>query len=359
MKKWIVRVFVVLFIILFLYFIFAPGEKENPLKQVTIKKGNILEKAIAVGTIEPEKEIKVKSTIPGIVSEVLFKVGDEVKAGRPLFKISPNPTPLEYVEAQRNIEIADITRAKLKKDLDRKIKLLKCRMIPQSELDEIQSAFKEANLKHKMALERLELIQKGHIRIGNKDIDSIINAPINGIVLSKNVNQGDPIVPLTNFQPGTEMCSLADMGKIHFKGTVDEIDVGKIMSDMKADIQIGAIPDIKIEGKVIRIYPKAKKEGNATLFDIEILIINTMGHKLRAGYSATASIKIRERKQVLLIPERLVLFEKMKKYVEIQSGEKIQKKEIKTGLSDGLNMEIVSGLKEGDKVIEKPPREIT
>jgi len=359
MKKWIVRVLAVLFVLLFLYFIFAPGEKEKPLKQITIKKGNIEEKALAVGTIEPEKEIKVKSTIPGIVAEVFFKVGDKIEAGKPLFKISPNPTPLEYVEAQRNIEVAEVTRAQLKKDLDRKIKLFKSQMISQSDLEEIQSSYKGANLQHKMALERLELIQKGRIRIANKDINSIINAPIDGIVLSKSVNRGDPIVPLTNFQPGTEMCSLADMEKIHFKGTVDEIDVGKIMTNMKAEIQIGAIPDIKIEGQVIRIYPKAKKEGNATLFDIEILIIKAQNHQLRAGYSATASIKIREQKQVLLIPERLVLFEKEKKYVEIPAGKKTKKIEIQTGLSDGLNMEVVSGLKEGDKVIERPPREIT
>lgn len=359
MKKWMIRIFAGLIVVLFLYFVFAPGKKENPPKQIAVKKGDIVEKALAVGTIEPEKEIKVKSTIPGIVAEVFFKVGDEVQTGQSLFKISPNPTPLEYVEARRNIEVAEVTRSKLKKDLDRKLQLFKSELIPQSELEDVQSAYNEANLKHKMAMERLELIQKGRIRLANKDIDSIIHAPIGGVILSKSVNQGDPIVPLTNFQPGTEMCSLADMEKIHFMGTVDEIDVGKIMTGMTADIQIGALPDKKILGEVMRIYPKAKKEGNATLFDIEILIKEAQTHQLRAGYSATASIKIRERKQVLLLPERLVIFENGKKYVEIPVGEKIEKREVETGLSDGLNMEIVSGLKEGDKVIERPPREIT
>ena len=104
--------------------------------------------------------------------------------------------------------------------------------------------------------------------MSNRDIDSLIKSPIAGIVLSQSVFQGDPVVPLTNFQPGTELCSLADMASLLFKGTVDEIDVGKIADGMAAEIQIGALPDAKIPGHVDRIFPKAKKEGNATLFDI-------------------------------------------------------------------------------------------
>ena len=137
-----------------------------------------------------------------------------------------------------------------------------------------------------------------------------------------------------------------------------------------ADITIGALPDTKITGQVIRIYPKAKKEGNATLFDIEISISKTPGITLRAGFSATASIQIRERKQVLMLPERLVIFENGKRYVEVPETagaakgkkakeiEKTRKVEITTGLSDGLNVEILTGMKEGDQVVERPPREI-
>jgi HlyD family secretion protein len=209
-----------------------------------------------------------------------------------------------------------------------------------------------------MALESFELMEKGRIRMSNREIDSIVKAPIKGMVLSQSVFEGDPIVPLTNYQPGTEMCSLADMGYLLFKGTVDEIDVGKILIGMAADIQIGALPDSRIAGKVERIFPKAKKDGNATLFDIEILIVDAGGQQLRAGYSATATITVRERKDILTLPERLVLFENGKKYVEVRKGEAVEKKEIQTGLSDGLNVEIQSGLAEGEAVVERPPREI-
>jgi len=363
MKKWIRRVFAALFILMFVYFLMACGQKKETLKLVAVSRGDIQEKALAVGTIEPEKETKVKSTIPGIVSEVLFKVGDSVKTGAPLFKISPNPTPLEYVESRRSMELAEVTMKKLKVDWERQMEMFKRSLISKAEMDTVENAFQEANLKYKIAMERLELLEKGRISISNVEINSFIKSPANGIILSQSVFQGDPVVPLTTYQPGTELCSLADMESLRFKGTVDEIDVGKIASGMEAEIQIGALPDTKISGRVALIYPKAKKEGNATLFDIEISLGKDSGTTLRAGFSATASIRIRDRRQVLTLPERLVLFENGKRFVEVPEGQggagvKTRKVEIRTGLSDGLNLEILSGVKEGDQVVERPPREI-
>ncbi len=358
MKKWIFRGLSLVLLAVFFYFLFACGQKKAELKLVAASRGDIQEKALAVGTIEPEKEIKVKSTIPGIVAEVLFKVGDPVKAGAPLFKISPNPTPLEYVESRRAMELAEVTMLKIKGDWTRQLELYKGNLVSKSDMDAIEGAYREAELRYRTSAERFELLEKGRIRMANRDINSFINSPIGGIILSQSVFQGDPVVPLTNYQPGTELCSLADMGSLLFKGTVDEIDVGKIADGMPAEIQIGALPEARIPGLVDRIFPKAKKEGNATLFDIWILIDDASGATLRAGFSATASIRIRESRGVVLIPERLVLFEGGRKLVEVPEGEAAKKVEIKTGLSDGLHIEILEGLKEGDKVVERPPREI-
>lgn len=358
MKKWIFRGLSLVLLATFFYFLFACGHKKAEIKLVAASRGDIQDKALAVGTIEPEKEIKVKSTIPGIVAEVLFKVGDAVKSGAPLFKISPNPTPLEYVESRRAMELAEVTMLKLKSDWTRQLELYKGNLISKSEMDAIEGGYREAELRYKTSAERFELMEKGRIRISNRDINSLINSPITGIVLSQSVFQGDPVVPLTTYQPGTELCSLADMSSLLFKGTVDEIDVGKIAEGLPAEIQIGALPDAKIPGRVDRIFPKAKKDGNATLFDIWILIDDASGATLRAGFSATASILIRERRQVVLVPERLVLFEDGRKLVEVPDGDATKKVEVKTGLSDGLNIEVLEGLKEGDKVVERPPREI-
>jgi HlyD family secretion protein len=357
------KVFVILSVIFIVGLAIMLGFKKNgddsgQLKFIKVKKGDISEKALAIGTIEPEKEIKVKSIVSGIIEKVYFKIGDFVKKGEPLFKISPTPTPLEYAEAKRQMEISEVNLNKIKRERDRKLKLYKSEIISASDMDNVESQYKEAILRYKIATEKFKLLEEGKIKLYNKNINSIIKAPISGIVLSQNVYEGDPVVPLTSYQPGTELCSMADMKNMLFKGTVDEIDVGKLSVGMKAKIKIGALPDVSIEGILERISPKAKKDGNSTLFDIEILIKKREEKVLRSGYSATAHIKIKEKKGAFLIPERLVIFENDKKFVEIMKNGKPSKKEIKTGLSDGLNIEVIEGLKIGEKIVERPPEDI-
>jgi HlyD family secretion protein len=180
-------------------------------------------------------------------------------------------------------------------------------------------------------------------------------------VLELLVNEGDPVVPLTSYQAGTALTNLADMKTLVFKGTVDEIDVGKLHEGMPAAIKIGALPDAKVDGKIYKISPKSKTAEGATLFDVEIELLPAKDVVLRAGYSANAEIAVREKYDVLTIPERLVTFQDGKASVELPGkGEKDPpvKKEIKTGLSDGMTVEVAEGLAEKDLVIERPPKKI-
>jgi HlyD family secretion protein len=358
-KKVLIGGFLVLLIVAALLFLFSgKNDKNGGLKFVEVKKGDIAEKALAVGTIEPEKEIKVKSTISGIVAAVYFKVGDQIEKDKPLYKISPNPTPLEYVEARRNVEVAQILMEKIRNERDRKVKMFKAQLVSESEMEDNESRYNEAFLRYQISQERFELLEKGRIQMVNRSVDSIVKSPMSGIVLQQSAFEGDAVVPLTNFQPGTEMCSMADMSLLRFKGKVDEIDVGKLLPGMIADIQVGALLDTKVAGRLERIYPKAEKEGNATMFGLEIAIIDAGKVTLRAGYSATAYLKIKDKKNILVIPERLITFENDKRFVETMRDGNITRKEVQVGLSDGLNIEIISGLKAGEQVVERPPREI-
>ncbi|MBU1651667.1 efflux RND transporter periplasmic adaptor subunit, partial [bacterium] len=186
-----------------------------------------------------------------------------------------------------------------------------------------------------------------------------IKSEINGTVLSLLVEDGDPVVPLTSFQAGTELMTLAQMDNLIFKGTVDEIDVGKLYEGMSANIEIGALPDEKVTGRVMKIAPKAHSEQGSTLFDIEIEIEQAGGSFLRAGYSANADVIITERTDVLVAPERLVLITDSISTVEVQDSlGVITAREVVTGLSDGINVEIISGVSEGELLVERPPREI-
>jgi HlyD family secretion protein len=189
----------------------------------------------------------------------------------------------------------------------------------------------------------------------------VIRAPASGTLLKRHVNPGDPVVPLTSYQAGTPLATLADMSTLMFKGTVDEIDVGKLATSLPTRIKIGALPDAKVTGRLTRIAPKASEKEGSTLFDVEATIESATGVTLRAGYSATADVVIQERANILVLPERLITFEKGKAFVELPAavaGGAPERREVKTGLSDGLNSEISSGLREGDQVIQRPPKQI-
>ena len=214
------------------------------------------------------------------------------------------------------------------------------------------------------AKDRLALLKEGRIekRAGAAGVDSVIRASASGTVLERKVNPGDPVVPLTTFQEGTVLLTLADMSTLEFRGTVDEIDVGKMIEGMPVRIQVGALPGQTVQGILTRIAPKAREKEGATVFDVEAAV-QTEGTEivLRAGYSANADVIIQEKNDVLLVPERLVKMEEEKAFVEIPGATleaEPEKKEIEIGLSDGLNLEVIAGLAEGDKVVQRPSREV-
>jgi HlyD family secretion protein len=336
----------------------SDGE-DNGVRYIKVERGDIVEKALAIGRIEPEKEIAVKSKISGIVKNVFVEVGDLVKPGQPLMEIKPDPTPLEYAEAKRSSEIAFANFEKASSEYDRMKALLESELISQKDFELAENEHTQATLRLNMAQERLALIDLGSTKVADRQVDTVIKSSVAGTVLERRVNEGDPVVPLTSYQAGTELLLLADMDSLIFKGTVDEIDVGKLEQGMDAELKIGAIPDEEIWGSLTRISPKAKKQDNATLFDVEISITKRGGKVIRAGYSANAELLINKAMNTLFIPERLVVFEEGRTFVEVQnaSGE-VEKKEIKTGLSDGINVEILEGLAQGEEVVESPPKEI-
>ena len=192
--------------------------------------------------------------------------------------------------------------------------------------------------------------------IGDTQIESMIKAPIDGYVLSRSVEVGDPVTPLTSFQEGTVLMRMANMERLLFKGTVDEIDVGKMAEGMPAEIKVGALPNDTVKGELRKIWLKAEKKDNATVFPIEILLPGSRETLLRAGYSANANIIINKKEDVLTIPERVVTFRNDSSFVTVKTETGKEEKQIQTGLSDAISIEVLEGLAEGDKVFEKPQK---
>jgi HlyD family secretion protein len=343
------------------YFVLGGSKNsdDKALPRIKVSKGNIVDKALAVGTIEPENEISIKSKVSGVVNRIYADAGTYVRAGQPLLEVRPEPTPLELAEAKRGLELAQVDADNMEKERARQEQLIKKGLISTKEYEDFRKKFEESELRLNIAKEKLALIESGRIKIGTTNIESIIKAPIDGFVLSKTVEVGDPVTPLTSYQEGTVLMKLANMERLVFKGTVDEIDVGKLKEGMEADIKVGALPTDTVKGILRKISLKAEKKENATVFPIEVSIPKAKNVTLRAGYSANVSVIIQKKDSVLIIPERTVTFRNDSAFVKIAIGlGKEEERQIKTGLSDAISIEVVSGLKEGDEVVEKPVKKI-
>lgn len=362
------RIWISLLVIIILgsgafYFLYSKSSTEeiNEDPHVVAEIGTVVEKALAVGTIEPENEIEVKSKISGVVSKIFVEPGNYVRQGDPLIEVKPDPTPLELAEAKRGLERTEMEMENLEKELDRMKVLRERNLASQAEYEQLQQQYNDVKIRVQINKERLELLETGRIMMGDTMIESIIRAPIDGYILEKMVDVGEPVVPLTSYQAGTALMSLAGMEHLLFKGTVDEIDVGKMQEGMSVEIKIGALPGATVHGEVSRISLKAKQQDNATVFPVEITITETNGAVLRAGYSANADIIIERMNDVVTIPERVITIKDGKYLIEVpgdEPGSRVEK-EIEVGLSDAITIAVLEGLQEGDKVLERPVRTLT
>jgi len=339
----------------FLFVKSREGRNRIEYAEVAVTRGTLTEKALAVGKIDPDHEIVVKSQVSGIVENIHREVGEEVTQGDALLTIRPEPTPLELAEARRQLELAQLNKSFLDTDLERTAVLYQSNYISVREYETALKATQEADVRVKQTSERLELLEKGNSRIGDILVESVIRAPTNGTVLQRMVNVGDPVVPLTSYQPGTELMRIASMEDLQFIGTVDEIDVGKIEPGMRAEITVGALPAETLIGELYFISPRSRLENNVVVFDIKIRITDSRGLTLRAGYSASADLIIDERQDILYIPERVVTFSGDSIFVHLKAADadSLVVREVELGFSDGLSVEILGGLAEGDMVVDQ------
>jgi len=319
------------------------GKKKEGPKAVAVVRGSLVDKALAVGTIEPRIEVSVKSILAGVVRRRFAEVGDFVKRGQSLLEISPNPTPLEMVELRRNAELRGIELKNLERELTRQQELRNKNLISPADLETAQRQVDEARSQLSLAQERLALQEGGTVLANGKPVETVVRAPIDGYILEDSIEIGDPVVPLTPYQAGTVLMRM-----------------GRLKEGMPATIKIGALPNASVKGRLEKIWLKAHKQEQATVFPIEIVLTEVAGATLRAGYSANAEVTISRRDSVLYIPERLITHRHDSSFVTVRTGPgKTQERWIKTGLSDAINIEVLEGLQVTDSIVEPPPREIT
>jgi HlyD family secretion protein len=219
--------------------------------------------------------------------------------------------------------------------------------------------FKSAKVKYDSSKEELaaaennlELIKNGVTKKAQTATNTLVRSTVNGMVLDVPIKEGNSVIQSNTFNNGTTICTVADMKDMIFKGKVDETEVGKIKEGMNIELEIGAIEKDKFGAILEYIAPKGKEENGAIQFEIKATVVLKEDQFIRAGYSANANIELEKKDSVLVIPEGLLKFEKDSAYVEVEKAtpQTFEKRMVKTGISDGINIEITEGLKKDDKV---------
>ena len=316
---------------------------------------SIEQKTVATGKVVPEDEVEIKPQISGIIDKIYLEEGDEVKAGDLIAKIKIVPNEQALNQSRGRVRNAEIALANIKIEYDRNKKLFDKGVISSQDFNTLQLQFDQSTQELQNARSDYQIIRSGSAS-GSATANTNIRATVAGTILEIPVEEGDQVIESNNFNDGTTIASIADLSKMIFEGKVDEGEVGKLKVGMPLKISLGAIEGEELDAKLKFIAPKGVEETGAVQFKIEGDVEIKDDVFIRAGYSANASLTLEKKDSILVIPEALLQFDKKtdKPYVEVATGaiadQKFERKDIEIGISDGVNVEIVSGLTEDDEV---------
>ncbi|WP_406685008.1 efflux RND transporter periplasmic adaptor subunit [Seonamhaeicola sp. MEBiC1930] len=309
-------------------------------------------KAVATGKLNPEEEVELKPQISGIVDKILVEEGDVVNKGDLIAKIRVVPNEQSLVSAKSRIASSKLSFENAKTLYNRNKSLFEKGVVSKQDFENSELSFNQAKESLAQAQNDYQIIKRGSLSGGNSANTNII-AQISGTILEIPVREGDQVIQSNNFNAGTTIATVADMSLMIFEGKVDESEVGKLEEGKEIKVILGAINDKEFSAKLTFVAPKGVEENGAVQFTIKADVNIEVSTNIRAGYSANAEIDIEAKDSVLAIKEALLQYNRItdKPFVEILEGEdKYKKQNIKLGLSDGINVEIIEGVKEGDKI---------
>src|SRR5680860_412033 len=313
---------------------------------------NIEKKTVATGKLIPEDEIEIKPQISGIIQKMYKEEGDKVKSGDliAMIKVVPNEQSLNQARGRvRNAELA-LNNSKI--EYDRNKTLFDKGVISSQDFNTLQLQYNQAQQEIENAKADYQIIRQGSAG-GSSSANTNIRATVDGTILEIPVEEGDQVIESNNFNDGTTIATIANLGKMIFEGKVDEAEVGKLKTGMPLNITMGAVQDKELEAKLRFIAPKGIEDQGAVQFKIEGDIAVDTTFSIRAGYSANAAIVLEKKDSVLAIKESLLQFDPdtEKPFVEVMTGEdKFEKRDIETGVSDGIFVEVLSGISKDDKI---------
>ncbi|MCD4725316.1 MAG: efflux RND transporter periplasmic adaptor subunit [Bacteroidales bacterium] len=312
---------------------------------------NIIKKTVATGSINPRKEIDITPKVSGIIEEIFVEAGQMVKQGDVIARIKIIPNMVSLNNAESRVNRSEIALDNAKRKFDRRKELFNDGVIPAVEFEQYELEYENAVEEVSSAQNNLELIQEGQTRESGKTTNTLVRSTIGGMVLDVPVEQGNSVIESNTFNAGTTIATVADMGEMIFEGKIDETEVGKISEGMPLILQIGAIEDLTFEAILEHISPKGVEENGAIQFEIKADVMLREDQFIRAGYSANADIVLAKVDSVLAVPESVIQFENDTAFVEVETEPQVfEKRIIELGLSDGIHIEVISGISEDEKI---------
>jgi len=317
---------------------------DSPVKMTIIKK------TVATGKVIPRREIEVKSQVSGVVDRLYVVAGQTVKKGAVLARISLRPNMLNVSSAEAQVAAARISLRNQAADLERYKKLLETKVISESQFNTYVTNYDLQKQAVASAEDTMLLLKTGATK-DSANVSNLIPATIDGTVLDVPNKEGAFILESSTFQSGTSVATLADMSDMIFEGLVDESEVGKLKQGMELILNVGALEGKPFKASLEYIAPKGVTDQGTIKFTIRAAVTLDKELFLRSNYSANADIVLDKHENVLAINEGNLIVEDKKSFVEVETApQKFEKREIKTGISDGINIEVVSGLTQDQKI---------
>lgn len=313
---------------------------------------DIILKTVATGSVVPRKEIEIKPVVSGILEEVFIQPGHVVKQGDVLARIKVIPDMVTLNNAENRVRQAQHDYDNSYIDFERNKKLFDQGVISYANFQPFELAKNRAATELDAAQENLQIIREGVSKKNSKAANTLVRSTIQGMVLDVPVEIGHSVIEVNNFNEGTTIAHVADMTDLIFEGMVDESEVGKVKEGMDLIMTIGAIENEEFDAVLEYISPKGVEESGAIKFEIKAAVDLKDSQFIRAGYSANANVVLQKRSNVLAINESLVQFEgDTATFVEVKVGkQQFEKRKVELGLSDGIKVEVLSGLSEKDEI---------
>ena len=318
----------------------------------TAFKTNIVRKTVATGKVVPLEEVEIKPQITGIIEKIYVEEGATLVKGDLIAKVRVIPNEQALASARGRVSKAEIGVNNAKSIYNRNKKLFDKGVISTKEFEVFQLNYDQSKQDLVNAKNDYQIIQKGYTGQGSS-ANTNIRATTSGMILEIPVKEGYQVIQSNNFNAGTTIASIADMSKMIFEGKVDEAEVGKLHEGIEIEVALGAIEKKKFPAKLNFIAPKGTEENGAVQFKIKADVTLDAQYFVRAGYSANADIVLEKKDSVMSIKEGLLQFDKKTEipYVEVKTGDQeFERKDVELGISDGINVEILSGISEEDEI---------